>query len=774
MPQLIVAGAAALASWGATALAVELGIAAAGSLLATAIGATAGFLVAAAGSMLLSAFSPKPRLPDYSQDRRQAVRSAIAPQAVAYGRTMVSGPVVYIGSSGPEQAVLHVVVALTGHQVEDIEEVWINEEQRVVLAAPGTGSSDPLDRANGAFGGTVRIHTYDGTQTTADPDLLSEKPDEWTSDKILTDCAYITLRIEYRREYLENFSSVSAVVKGKLVWDPRDDSTAWSANAALCILDYMLSDLGMNVDPAEDIDESYWIAAANICDEAVGLVSGGSVTEPRYELHGTFKLDQTSGDIMTDLLSACGGALTYVGGKYRLHVAAYEAPEITLTEADFAGDIKVIPTPPRRSVINEITGTYIDPARNWTAVSMPPVQVSDFVDEDGETISNAVEFPFVTSRTQAQRLARAALLRARKGLTIEVPVKMTAQAASVWTMIGVTVADLEWEDKAFRITGWSFDPVSAVITLQAREEYSTSYTWVYSDAGPDLSDFEPTVIRPSDIITPEDVAVTASTDLQPDGSTAPALVVTWTAQANPFVSSVEVQWQVDGDTDWSSIEVPAGSTRAVIAPVVSGVDYNVRVRAKSAFLVSAWSSEFTETGAPDTTAPGVPTSLAATAISTGISLTWTNPSDTDLVGIEVYENTTSSTTGRYFVGETQGTRFLRTGLGGSVTRYYWVRARDRSGNLSAFTSSVNATTLQVGFSDLEAWSTVGFKTTAANDTITVDNSALSTVGSLSIVVTDGGAVRIDFQADVTIATLPGDSGDGSTGGEGGVDGGADG
>ena len=33
-----------------------------------------------------------------------------------------------------------------------IEEVWINDRQ-IVLAAPGTGSSDPLDRANGAFGG---------------------------------------------------------------------------------------------------------------------------------------------------------------------------------------------------------------------------------------------------------------------------------------------------------------------------------------------------------------------------------------------------------------------------------------------------------------------------------------------------------------------------------------------------------------------------------------------------------------------------------------------
>lgn len=41
----------------------------------------------------------------------------------------------------------------------------------------------------------------------------------------------------------------------------------WSENAALCILDYMLSDDGADCDPDWEIDWPSWIAAANRCDE---------------------------------------------------------------------------------------------------------------------------------------------------------------------------------------------------------------------------------------------------------------------------------------------------------------------------------------------------------------------------------------------------------------------------------------------------------------------------------------------------------------------------
>lgn len=771
MPPVLVAAAAAFASWGAASLAVGFGFAAAGSFLATAIGSIAGLLVAVAGSMLLSALTPKPKLPDFSQDRRQAVRSAIEPKRIVYGRTMTSGPIVYMGSSGSQSEYLHVVVPMAGHPIDDFEEVWINNT-KITLAAPGVGGMDALDRAGGAMGGTVRIHTYDGTQTTADPALITDIPSDWTSDHKLQGCAYVYLRILFDRKHIDTFNTISAVVRGKKVFDPRTSTTGWSANAALCIRDYITSPMGINADPADELDDSFWEAAANICDEDVSLNAGGTITEKRYELHGAWKTDQTPIDIVTDMLGACGGALPYVGGRYRLHVAAYESPTVSLTETDFAGDIKVQPRPPRRSVINRINLTYIDPARDWVAVSAPPVVVSAFETEDGEVIAQDVEFPSVTSRTQAERLARLALLRARNGLIVEVPLKLTGQDVTVWSTIGLTVSDLGWADKAFRVLSWKFDPETSIIRVTAQEESSSSYTWLYSDAGPDLSSFEPTLVNPLSVSAPTNLTVTATTSIQGDGGTVPALLVEWDAAPNPFATATEVQWKRAADSAWSAVEIPAPGTQTVLAPLLSGTSYDVRIRARSALRLSDWTSTATQSASADTTAPNTPTSVAAAATAIGIAVTWTNPTAPDLVAVEVWENTSSSTSGRYFVGETSGQRYVRSGLGGGVTRYYWVRARDRSGNTSAYSSSVSATTTQIATGDIAQYATYGFKSSADNDTVGFDDTDFTTVSSATINVPSGAAVIIHWHGDVGFTALPGDSGDGVSG-EGGDSSGGD-
>lgn len=769
----LVAAAAAFASWGATAAltgAVILGA----TITATAaslIGAVVGLVVSAAGAMLLASTVKRPSLPDYAQDRKLAVRSGIEPRRVVYGRSLVSGPPVYMGSSGSQKEYVHVVLVVAGHPIDGFEEVWINN-QRIVLNAAGVGGMDGLDRAGGAFGGTVRIHTFDGTQVAASGALQTDIPSDWTADHKLLGLAYIYVRILFSREHFEQFDTISAVVRGKKVYDPRDASTAWSPNAALCILDYLTSTDGIGADLAEEVEETYWEAAANICDEPVALTSGGSVTEPRYELHGSFKLDQTPIDIVRDLLSSCGGALTYVNGRYRLHVAAYESPAVTLTQTDLAGDIRVIPTPPRRSVINRIHGTYIDPAQKWVGVAFPPVEVSTFEAEDGEVIIHDAPFPFCTSRTQVQRLARIALLRARRGLTVEVPLKLTGHQITAWSTFGLTMPDFSWTNKAFRVLSWRYDPASKIITITAQEEQSSSYTWLYSDAGPDLSTDTPTLASPLDIAAPASLTLSATTDIQDDGSTVPALLVTWVSPANPFVTATEVQWRRNGTTPWSAVEVPMPGNRVVLAPLLSNVDYDVRVRAKGGLRLSAWTSTATDTVEPDTTAPGLPTSISATGTSTGISIAWTKPADNDFQAVEVWENTSSSTTGRYYVGESSGGGFLRSGLGGGVQRWYWLRSRDRTGNLSAFTSSVNATSSTVGTADITQWAASGWKSTAANNTVGFDDIDFTTVLSASITVPDGGAVVIHVHMDVGFVALPGDSGDGVSG-EGGDAGGGD-
>lgn len=776
MPQLVVAAVAAFASIGAAAAlegAVIGGITIAG-WAATAIGAAIGLVISTAGALLLSRMQRKPSVPDTAQDRKQAVRSGIEPHRIIYGRALVSGPVLYIGSSGTDNEFFHVVVALAGHEVEEIEEVWINDYQ-IPLVPRGT-DADGLNQAGGALEGTVIIHAYPGNDGFADPRLVAECPSDWTEDHVLNGIAYVYCRIEYNQDrFPSGFNSIAAVVKGKKVYDPRSVTTAWSDNAALCIRDYLTAEYGLSCDELE-IDDSYFIAAANICDEVVYLDSEETLPQLRYTLNGSFKLDQTPLDIMEGMLSACGGSLVYVQGTYRLHVAAYDAPAEVLTASSFAGPLKVQTKVPRRELFNAVDGTYINPDQKWSAVSFPRVSVGDFIAEDGATIPRDAEFPFTTDRAAVQRLARIQLLIARRPITLEASFKYAQIRFACWDTVALTLDDFGWDEKVFRIRSWKFDPVSGIVTMRMQEEYSTNYSWTYLDAGPDLTTPDSTLVSPLDIPTPTDLTVTPTTAINVDGATVPALQVVWAVAAHPFVTATEVQWKADGDPAWSSREIAKPTYQLIISPVLSGVTYNVRARAVALLVRSDWTGTVDEDGGADTTAPSAPGSIAATATSVGIRLTWTKPPETDFAGVEIYENTTSGESGWVLIASGyHATGYVRSGLGGGLTRYYITRSYDRTGNFSAFTGAVSATSAEVGTTDVSANAFSKLNSTKANDSITVYGNVTYTAISLTVVVPDTATrVKIEGMIDLSQSgTLPsgsggsGDSGGGSAeGGEG--------
>jgi hypothetical protein len=110
-------------------------------------------------------------------------------------------------------------------------------------------------------------------------------------------------------------------------------------------------------------------------------------------------------------------------------------------------------------------------------------------------------------------------------------------------------------------------------------------------------------------------------------------------------------------------------------------------------LVSAlgnWTSNSTATAAqsiPDTTAPTVPTKLAASATSTtAASLTWTASTDNVAVtGYDVYKGGT-------LLATVTTTSYTASGLTKGTAYSFTVRAHDAAGNNSAQTTAVSVTT----------------------------------------------------------------------------------
>ncbi|GAA3881494.1 hypothetical protein GCM10022381_24690 [Leifsonia kafniensis] len=91
----------------------------------------------------------------------------------------------------------------------------------------------------------------------------------------------------------------------------------------------------------------------------------------------------------------------------------------------------------------------------------------------------------------------------------------------------------------------------------------------------------------------------------------------------------------------------------------------------------------------DTTAPSVPTALAASATtSAGTTLTWVLSTDNVAVtGYEIYRNGALVTT-----IEAPATTYTDTGLTASTTYTYTVKARDAAGNVSAASTATSVTT----------------------------------------------------------------------------------
>jgi hypothetical protein len=642
MPQVIIAVVAAVATaaasagtaalLGGTAFATFLGTAGFAAFTA-AVGAVAGAVVAYAGNALIASMSnPGKRRADASAgasasaaaDAKRTIRSEMAPRRIVYGQARVSGPLIYAASTGDKRQYLLLVIPLADHPVQAIDRVWIGEHP--VSAAEMDSAGHVIA---GRFAGKLRIRRYLGTQTSADPDLVAESPDGWSAADRLAGIAYLFVRMEYDPDLFQSgVPSVSAELRGKAdILDPRTGLRGYSTNWALIIHDYLRGEHGLAA--AEDeIDLPALIAAANLADEAVQIDEGGQ-TQRRYVLNGSFTLDRQPIDVLEEMLAAGGGALVYVAGKYRLHGGAYEAPAVTLTAGDLASDVEVITRPPRRELFNAVRGNFVSPAAYWQAASFPPLEWAPFIAEDGETIWRELELPWVLDPIRARRLAKQLLLRARQGVTIRVAAKYLNLDLSVWQTVAVTLEDLGWAAKPFRIIAWAFSAETGLITLTLQEEQVASYAWRFDEeqAAPEVPDT--TLVDPFRTPAPAGLGLTEALYVTRDGAgVRTKAILSWLPPATPFVIGYDVEFRPAGATAWRpapAVTAPPGEVLDLAAGVVE-----FRVRAVTAVGKGAWASLQAAIGALAAEPPAAVTGLSLATIGGLAFLRWDRSPDIDV------------------------------------------------------------------------------------------------------------------------------------------------
>lgn len=624
-----------------------------------------------------------------AQGRDQVVRSSVANRTVVYGRAMVSGPLVFAASSGSGNGVLHLVIPLAAHQIDAVEEVYFND---VALGAlDGSGNV-----TNGPYAGYARITKHLGAPgALADADLVAANVG-WTADHRGSGVAYIVVRLVFNQDvYPTGIPNVKCVVRGKPVYDPRTGLTVWSQNPALAARDYLTSTYGLEATSAE-VDDAFVIAAANVCDEAMALAAGG--TEPRYTCNGVADLGDTPRNIMEALLSSMAGHLVYSGGKYLMHPGAYSAPAVTISADDLRGPVRVRPRITRRDLFNAVRGTFVSPEAFWQPTDFPTVSNATYAVQDGgQVIWRDMALAYTTSAATSQRIAKLMLERSRQGITVEMPCKLTAFKVATLETVMLTLPQLGWAAKEFKVLEWKFSPEGGV-DLVLQEETAASYAWndgmeTVIDPAPDSN-----LTNPFTLAAPGAPSVTESL-YQTTGSSGvkSRATITCAPVDDAFVSGYLFEYRFmesAGWTDWTTLA-------AVREPAVDLNDtapgtYQVRVRAINTLQVkSAYSPTVTKELMGLTAQPAAVSNFSVSKVG-GVAVgAWDLTGDLDVrIGGRAVIRHSPQTTGATwqdgvvfdeFAGDTV------SGLLPLVTGTYMAKFKDSSGAYSASMASFVAT-----------------------------------------------------------------------------------
>jgi hypothetical protein len=619
----VVAAIAAVAAWTVTVAGVSI---AAGSIII-------GVIVSTGLTLAAQAIIGRPKS---LLDRGQTVsfRSAAAAAQIVYGETRISGPIIFMATSGygsaTDNKLLWVSVALAGHEVDSIGDVYIGDE----IVQFDTESSGTTSFADGSLSWPY-LGGAQGTASTAPAGGLRQwawvlkrtgthdQPVQWNVSAGRIPQAAITPADTFKGvAYLagtflhkpDKFPSgppnMSAIVKGRKVYDPRNGAHdindpltwSWSDNPALCLADYlrgcpMLVAAGVVKRPygigADDaaIDWDSVIEAANICDEPVAF-SGG--TQKRYTCNGTIDTDVSPKNALPAIASSMAGSVAYSGGLWKIYAGAYRTPTVSLDESDQCGPAKTQARRARRDLFNGVKGKFRGPASFFQTTDFPSVSSATFIDQDnGEEIWQEVELPFTDNAAMCQRIAKIDLFRNRSQIVTERTFKLSALGTQVGDVILLSDARKGWTSKPFEITRWSLrmdrDSSGApamVIDMTLAETSAAIYDWDASEEQLLREQPATNLPRPWVVAVPGAPGIVESLYSTRDGSGVKTRVtLSWSASGEGYFLDYIAEFKPSAETEWQPLPAVTG-TSISIDDVAAGV-YDFRVKTRNTLGVSS-------------------------------------------------------------------------------------------------------------------------------------------------------------------------------------------
>ena len=319
-----------------------------------------------------------------------------------------------------------------------------------VTFAAGAGPTYTVNYDYQTTTAVVRLKKYLGAAgQTADADLITESGGKWTSAHVGVGICYLYARLKYDQDVFGQIGvpNVTAVIRGKKVFDPRSSTTYWSPNAHLCTRDWLRDTTHGLGSASGEVPDSETITGANICDEEVTLYNTGTVSvtngspnvtgsgttwlvnayvgqlfvstdgvrytvssvtdnthlvltanyggstlsgqsysfrQLRYTANGVLGTEASPKANLAKLLTAMAGTAVWVQGRWLVRAGAYVTPALTFNEDYLRGEgVSIVPRASRRDQCNRVTGTFFDQYQGFAEVQIKAVVNTTYKAADG-------------------------------------------------------------------------------------------------------------------------------------------------------------------------------------------------------------------------------------------------------------------------------------------------------------------------------------------------------------------------------------------------------
>lgn len=438
------------------------------------------------------------------QNRLVNFSAPIGAERIIYGKSRVGGQITY-GETTGDGRYSHYIITLAGHEVHSIDDIYLNDE---LVTWDNSGGSPTWEITSSEWAddngdAAIRIIPFKGDQTAVSADLLAESESgDVTANFKGEGKAYIYVRFDnWNTAMRGSVPQITAVVRGKKVHDSRAGTTAYSANAALVIRDWVNADYGMGADSSETSD-AQWESEFDVCDEVVTYTTFAS--EARYEIHGSFLTTDSPETVLQGMLSACGGSLSWSQGLISLKTAYYVSPTVTLTNDDIRGGVSIDTRTSIRDNFNTVRATFSDANNRWVPSEINQIQPAAFLAEDNNVEHVvSVEMPYTTSQAAAERVLTIMLERSREQQTISATFSVTqAITLSVGDTVNLNLTDeagTAYVNNTFEVEQWALEMSDGhlVVNMVLRETSLAAYD--------DIADAT-AIVRANSVIDPRALA----------------------------------------------------------------------------------------------------------------------------------------------------------------------------------------------------------------------------------------------------------------------------